>query len=1116
MKELIARRTIWSWSLWGAVVFLQGQLFSQGIPPAAEDTTAVHILVCNAKGEPLPQAVLTIKPTEEAASGWLLREVTKAKGEAQFDLPVAGTRFSPYVMKVEHDGYLPHLDWLNVDHGVPIERQITLHKPVVTHLQFLDERGRPVADVNLTLQHPLDGSQHFWAERTDANGQAVFVHPAFVQSFELVLGHTTRTIEDQPIITICLTDEELQAIVPSRRVSGKVLRPDGQAGAGWFVAVHPVPTGAGGAYGGPVVSSYTAPELIPVADDGTFATDVAEDRLFIVSPDGIPFLYPLNPRSWPAELRRLTVRIPALRRTRTGQLVQQDGQPAAGVEILINEIRSNSRHWTLKIGEPYSRETVPPSHATAADGVPVGHMASDNRGEYRLPFYFGSQIEYRLPIPFFHIFQGLEADEKVVLQSYESIAPLRTKRITLHFTDEVGRAIPDMHVQSCDGEKKGKVIERGGGANEDGRGGQFFYVGTNLDRLAITALASNWNIWKTNFPVSGPADETIALTVSEEFRQQPSRGQVLAPDGAPLAGVTVRFEPHDPRQRSRLWTKTDARGRFYFEHTPEAGTLELHRRLEDGGPLPGWTDPPPVTASRRNVTIQLHSGGSVRVRLPAGLKIRPAHLGLSSEKGMAGPSYYSLAGDTNGLHATHLQPGTYRVVNSDPRTFGAISNVTVTVRANEESVLDLSGERYRPPEEGPQSWTTVRVVREGVPFGGAIVNVFPDQPDRREKVISDLSDDAGQVRFLGQTGRRYVVAARVPGRCVGWTATVLASNQVLSVELQPARTLVVQLEPDRRDRQAGYDFREAWLRFKDLPDDEAKALFYALNLSQEGFFSWQARFPEARAPLLRDGRLTRIVEDLPLGHSVSVQVKRADTLIAETAVLISAGQSRFQELRIPSGQFEPNPKPADKSGAAFRSWAIEELRRLTARKLKSQTIVDSPSVWIGEAGGRWKNAAEPTAFRGHVTRIEIDFVSLPPGGLECLEAFPDLETLSLHVCEFHDEDLQPLAHLIHLRKLSLVNAPITGEGLVYLHGLTNLEEINLNGSAVTSESLANLRGLPNLKKLHLQSVRKISNKVFDELAQMKRVEWVDLLNTPVTQKAIAAFKSAHPNIQVVP
>ncbi len=57
---------------------------------------------------------------------------------------------------------------------------------------------------------------------------------------------------------------------------------------------------------------------------------------------------------------------------------------------------------------------------------------------------------------------------------------------------------------------------------------------------------------------------------------------------------------------------------------------------------------------------------------------------------------------------------------------------------------------------------------------------------------------------------------------------------------------------------------------------------------------------------------------------------------------------------------------------------------------------------------------ERAGFAGLITRIAFGILShCIQGDLEFLEAFPDLEAFSLHVCEFHDEDLQPLSNLTH-------------------------------------------------------------------------------------------------------
>ena len=55
---------------------------------------------------------------------------------------------------------------------------------------------------------------------------------------------------------------------------------------------------------------------------------------------------------------------------------------------------------------------------------------------------------------------------------------------------------------------------------------------------------------------------------------------------------------------------------------------------------------------------------------------------------------------------------------------------------------------------------------------------------------------------------------------------------------------------------------------------------------------------------------------------------------------------------------------------------MNEMRRLTGQKVRSNKIVESPSVWLGRAGSKHRNVREPIGLDEPVTSIALDFTEL--------------------------------------------------------------------------------------------------------------------------------------------
>jgi hypothetical protein len=83
-------------------------------------------------------------------------------------------------------------------------------------------------------------------------------------------------------------------------------------------------------------------------------------------------------------------------------------------------------------------------------------------------------------------------------------------------------------------------------------------------------------------------------------------------------------------------------------------------------------------------------------------------------------------------------------------------------------------------------------------------------------------------------------------------------------------------------------------------------------------------------------------------------------------------------------------------------------------------------------------------------------------GLAALVQLPSLEELRIEQCmSFTDRCMPNLASLKRLKKLTLVDTALHGEGLAFLSGCQSLEYIELRGQCLSTGLVAGVRPLPS-------------------------------------------------------
>jgi len=311
-------------------------------------------------------------------------------------------------------------------------------------------------------------------------------------------------------------------------------------------------------------------------------------------------------------------------------------------------------------------------------------------------------------------------------------------------------------------------------------------------------------------------------------------------------------------------------------------------------------------------------------------------------------SYFRQSSQRNELYSEVLQPGQYHLSNYNPdeeETFSALAPEPVTIVAGQETVMDLRDRLLPPPvPPPPKIWVTVAVHHDRQNVSGAEayvlsslaspeeisrwieeagsdqsqvrkkaieklsgagamaidrIRTLPDTEQRAELLhelkevdsdgleylLSDLTDDSGQVRCQMEPGRHGIAIARMRGRMIGWQEFV-AGDQPVVLSLQPARTLVVHRLPKEEDKN---HWEWMTLRLQTSPLSSARALMAVLCVTHPSFpesDSWiedRGVFKQ-QYPMQRRDTASWILEDLPADEEVTISLNHDGSQGEESAI----------------------------------------------------------------------------------------------------------------------------------------------------------------------------------------------------------------------------------------
>jgi len=206
------------------------------------------------------------------------------------------------------------------------------------------------------------------------------------------------------------------------------------------------------------------------------------------------------------------------------------------------------------------------------------------------------------------------------------------------------------------------------------------------------------------------------------------------------------------------------------------------------------------------------------------------------------------------------------------------------------------------------------------------------------------------------------------------------------------------------------------------------------------------------------------------------------------------------------------------------------------------------SEWITDQG--------MTAIKGwkQLKRLDVRGTRISDGTLAIVSQLTGLEALDVAHTEVTDVGLENLITLVNLRELAVGRGRLSNNGLVVLRMLPTLTLLDLSGARPTSpdaprggggglgipeetlkamtelkdlrtlylgfssiapDQLRTLAVLEKVEKLGLQGCERVNDTAVAELAKWKGLKYVDLQETPVTEKGLAELRKARPTLKIL-
>ncbi len=165
---------------------------------------------------------------------------------------------------------------------------------------------------------------------------------------------------------------------------------------------------------------------------------------------------------------------------------------------------------------------------------------------------------------------------------------------------------------------------------------------------------------------------------------------------------------------------------------------------------------------------------------------------------------------------------------------------------------------------------------------------------------------------------------------------------------------------------------------------------------------------------------------------------------------------------------------------------------------KRQAVVDEIESYGARVG---TDSSAPEYFRGLF-------------GADKVRGFEQVTSVTFMQGTGDDRVLSRIGRLPEVNLLDLRGTWVTDEGLLHLEELGKLRTLTLAKTAVTDDGVAQLANIRSLESLDLTSTT-ITDESFTTLAALPRLRRIVLSGTHVSQEGLAAFRAAHPDVEVL-
>ncbi|MGI9244102.1 MAG: hypothetical protein ACR2RV_25115 [Verrucomicrobiales bacterium] len=805
--------------------------------PATASETQLTLVVSDQDLDPIPGASAILRPWKAPSAAPITPAKTDSAGETTHTIPLPDGNPIGFDLEISRDGYFPETTKLIATPGAKLTTEVTLTKKIATRLRFLEVDRSPAAHRRFVMRS--------WNKlTTDENGEFLFTHPPFKKSFTLTFrgqsftirptdGGTTKEIQPiaVPQLTSFLSSNPHPQLYPSptdpvATVRGILVSPSGEPARGWLIAKQVRKTG-----GWMIISSVIIPgsahfeyrynSIEPVADDGSFELSPAFEDLIIVSPEGVPFRYPLNPSAWTSEsgLKETTITTPKIDTTSMKlRLSSAEGEPAIGYRA-EPDYGSSYDIWDLRPTIDDRQERVyadQPSPPALFDRL-SNPAVSDGDGEITIPIHPWRNRRRIGLIPPAENLDGhwtwpninqLEGGKVAFFKEYPQAAAARIAKFQLR--DLTITSLKDSDGKKIDPERLRWTLTVKDNWSTSGKGG---FVptrpGSTSYRLAVIGGEGQLRFDYQNprgvlnhltipFDLDNPlpAERAIQLEVDKEAPLALS-GKILDANGEPLENI--RLHLIDPtatdsnRKYLQIFALTNRAGEFKFPTAPSECSMTVAAVPNERQifPLDDLVEIPAVTGSNRKLEMKLKPTGSVTIKLldPKGL---PDRLFLFSKGEELGPDsrmrifLYQSDTDPFVYDSPFVAPGDYQLASIQGR-FRSLSDSTITVTADQNTKIEITPPaELAPPIPPPLVPVQITVTRNGKPAPGIIVKSEPIQEKASQNpfgrhvtnYVGDTTDNDGKAHFRAANGAKIFYAVMDHQQRTAWKTVEISDDAI--------------------------------------------------------------------------------------------------------------------------------------------------------------------------------------------------------------------------------------------------------------------------------------------------------------------------------------------------